>query len=199
MPAVMGRGLRSLGGNYGFFLGLVALTTLLEAAHAQVFGRLAYYRHAILRGEIWRLLTGHLVHAGPLHLFWNLAGLALVWIAFGPRLTGRRWLAASLFSGLGAGLGVLAFEPQVRAMVGLSGLLHGLMAAGAVAAIRSGERLGWLFLAVLTAKIFWEQLFGPTAATQAALGGAIAVGAHLYGSLAGALSGLALLPRSARR
>ena len=106
---------------------------------------------------------------------------------------------AALVSGLGAGLGVLAFEPEVRAMVGLSGLLHGLMAAGAVAAIRSGERLGWLFLAVLTAKIVWEQLFGPTAATQAALGGAIAVGAHLYGCLAGVLAGLALPPRPVSR
>jgi rhomboid family GlyGly-CTERM serine protease len=194
MPAVMGRGLRSLAGSHGFFLGVVLLTTLLEVAHAQVFGRLAYYRHAILRGEVWRVLTGHLVHAGPLHLFWNLAGLLIVWIAFGPRLTGHRWLVAALVSGLGAGLGVLAFEPQVRAMVGLSGLLHGLMAAGALAAIRSGERMGGLFLTVLTVKIVWEQLFGPTAATQAALGGAIAVGAHLYGSLAGGLAGFASTP-----
>jgi rhomboid family GlyGly-CTERM serine protease len=186
-------------GGHVFFLGLIALATLLEAAHAQVLTALAYSRNAVLRGEAWRVLTGHLVHVGPLHLLWNLGGAVIVWVAFGPRLTGRRWLAASLVSGLGAGIGVLVFEPQVRAMAGLSGLLHGLMAAGALAAVRSGERLGWLFLAVLAVKMVWEQLFGPTAATQAALGGAIAIGAHLYGSLGGVVAGLTLLPRPAPR
>jgi rhomboid family GlyGly-CTERM serine protease len=185
---------RSLASRHGFFAGLGALAILLQAVHSWVFVRLAYYRPAILRGEVWRLLTGHLVHIGVVHLFWNLAGVALAWVAFGPRLTARRWLIASLISGLGAGLGVLAFEPRVGAMAGLSGLLHGLMAAGALATIRSGERLGWLFLAVLTAKIVWEQLVGPTAATQAALGGAIAVGAHLYGFLGGLLAGVVLRP-----
>jgi len=42
----------------------------------------------------------------------------------------------------------------------------------------------------------WEQLVGPTTMTAAALGGAIAVGAHLYGSLAGALAGSLLRPSS---
>src|SRR4029453_14289178 len=116
LPAVMGRGLRWLGGGPGAFLGLGALTTLLEAAHGQVFGAPPSPRPAVLQGEPWRLLTGQLVHASPVHLFWNLAGLGLVWIAFGPRLTAVGWILAGLASGLGAGRGVLAFEPQVRAM-----------------------------------------------------------------------------------
>jgi rhomboid family GlyGly-CTERM serine protease len=186
----MGERSRGHVSGHVFFAGLLALTTILEATHALVFRGLAYSRQAILHGEVWRLLTGHLVHLSPLHLFWNLGGLVIAWIAFGPRLSGPRWLLAALLSGLGAGLGVLFFEPRVHLMVGLSGLLHGLMAAGAVAAIRSGEGLGWLLLGILAVKVAWEQLFGPTAATQAALGGAIAIGAHLYGSLAGALAGL---------
>lgn len=187
--------LRDRGGSHAFFVGLTLLACGLEAFHRALFPRLVYLRAGILRGEAWRLLSGHLVHAGPLHLAWNLAGLVIVWIAFGPRLSGRGWLLASLASGVGAGLGVLVLEPRVGAMAGLSGLLHGLMAAGAVAAVRSGERLGWLFLAVLAAKIAWEQTVGPNPATQAALGGAIAVGSHLYGTASGLLAGLLLRPR----
>jgi rhomboid family GlyGly-CTERM serine protease len=190
----MGSRLRGHAGSHAFFLGLAALATLLEVARSQAFPRLVYLRPAILRGEAWRLLTGNLVHIGPLHLVWNLAGLGLVWLAFAPRLTGRQWLAASVACGLGASLGVLVFEPQVAAMAGLSGLLHGLMAAGGLAEVRWGERLGWLFLGVLAAKILWEQLVGPSAATRAVLGGAIAVGAHLFGSLTGALAGSMLRP-----
>jgi rhomboid family GlyGly-CTERM serine protease len=181
-------------GSHVFFLALAGAALLLSAVPAEAFAALVYQRRAILRGEVWRLLTGHLVHAGLAHLALNLAGLVLAWVAFGPRLRGREWLAVSVVSGLGADLGVLLFDRQVSAMAGLSGLLHGLMAAGAVVAIRSGERLGWLVLSVLAAKVGWEQLGGALPPTSAVLEMAVAVGAHLYGSLAGALAG-AMVPR----
>jgi hypothetical protein len=77
-------------------------------------------------------------------------------------------------------------------MAGLSAVVHGLMAAGGVAEVRRGQRLAWLFLAALAAKLVLEQLHGSLAAGF--LGGAIAVDAHLYAAVAGALVGLALRP-----
>jgi rhomboid family GlyGly-CTERM serine protease len=187
-------------GSHAFFLGLAAVAVLLALSPPEVFRTLVYDRRAILAGEAWRVLTGSLVHAGAAHLGLNLAGMALCWTAFGPRLSGRSWLLASLAAGLGSSLGVLLLAPQVRAMAGLSGLLHGLMAAGAVAAIRSGERLGWLFLALLALKVGWEQMAGPLASSTLALGAPIAVSAHLHGLLSGAAAGLALphRPKSSR-
>jgi rhomboid family GlyGly-CTERM serine protease len=179
-------------GSHAFFAALTAAALILTAVPAAPTA-LAYVRDDIRAGEWWRLVTGHLVHGTTVHLDWNLAGLALVWVAFGTRLGGRAWTAAFLAAALGTGLGVLAFAPEVGAMLGLSGVLHGLMAAGAIAAVRAGERLGWAFIALLALKLAWEQLAGASPATEALLGGAIAVDAHLYGSLAGAAAG-ALVP-----
>jgi rhomboid family GlyGly-CTERM serine protease len=182
--------------SHAFFAALAA-TALALAAVPAATPALSYVRAAIRSGEIWRLLTGHLVHGTVAHLAWNLAGLALVWLAFGTGLGGRAWTLAFLASALGTGLGVFLFAPDVAAMLGLSGALHGLLSAGAVAAVRSGERLGWAFVTLLAAKLAWEQLAGASPTTEALLGGAIAVDAHLYGSLAGAAAGALVPPRRA--
>jgi rhomboid family GlyGly-CTERM serine protease len=131
-----------------------------------VFVALVYQRDAILRGQVWRPLTCHFVHAGPAHLVWNLAGTALVALALGPALRVRGWLLAGLAAAGGSSLGVLLLQPEVRVMAGLSALLHGLLAAGAAAEVRRGERLGWAFLIVLAVKVAWEQISGPTPLTR---------------------------------
>jgi rhomboid family GlyGly-CTERM serine protease len=187
-PSVSARASR---GSHAFFAVVALLALGVTAARPRVFASLVFERHGVLQGEAWRLLTAHLVHAGPVHLLLNLAGLALVWLAFGSRLTGAGWVTTGAASALASALGVLLLHPEVRAMAGLSATLHGLLAAGSVAAIRSGDRLGWLFLAILATKLAWEPLAGGSVA-PAALGGPVALQAHRYGALAGALCGLAL-------
>jgi rhomboid family GlyGly-CTERM serine protease len=174
------------------FLALAALSLSVFAAGPQPLVLLAYHRASILRGELWRLLTGHFVHANGAHLLWNLGATALVSLAVARALSARSWLVAALAVALGCSAAVLLLQPQVRVMTGLSGLLHGLLAAGAAADIRRGERMGWVFLGVLAAKVGWEQLAGPSALTRSALGGEIAVGAHAFGALTGLVAGLVL-------
>jgi rhomboid family GlyGly-CTERM serine protease len=181
-------------GSHAFFAALTAAALVL-AAVPRALPALAYVRGGIRDGEWWRIVTGHLVHGSAAHLLWNVAGLALVWLAFGTRLGGRAWTLVLAAAAVGTGLGVLAFAPEVGAMAGLSGALHGLAAAGALAAVRAGERLGWAVLALLVAKVAWEQISGGSAAAQAALGGAIAVDAHLYGLVSGALAGCVVARR----
>jgi rhomboid family GlyGly-CTERM serine protease len=176
----------------GFFLALGALAVVCSTGGPRLFVLLVYQRGAILHGQVWRLLTCHLVHAGPAHLLWNLVGTALVGLALGHALRVKEWLAASVTVALGSSLGVLILQPDVRVVSGLSALLHGLLAAGAAAEARRGERVGWVFLIVLAVKVAWEQITGPTALTRAVLGGGIAVGAHAFGGLAGVLAGVAL-------
>jgi hypothetical protein len=43
----------------------------------------------------------------------------------------------------------------------------------------------------LTLKLLWEVVYGPVPLTAASVGGAVVVAAHLYGAIAGALTGLA--------
>jgi rhomboid family GlyGly-CTERM serine protease len=182
------------GRTHGFFFaGLAGLTAALALAPPAVVAGLAYDRSRIVRGQVWRLLGTHVAHAGPAHAVWNLAGLALVWMAFGRRLGAKAWLLAGCACALGSTLGPLAFDPEVRFMLGLSGVLHGLLAAGSVVEVREHGRLGWLVLAAVALKLAWEQLDG--SATRAALGAPIAAASHLYGALTGVAAGLAL-PRA---
>jgi rhomboid family GlyGly-CTERM serine protease len=161
----------------------------LALAAARTYPALLYDRAAILRGEAWRLLTASLVHADAGHLLLNLAGLALVWLAFHPRLSALGWAAASGSCALGATLGVLALDPGVRYLAGLSSVLHGLAAAGGVLEVRRRHALGWVFLAAVALKVAWDLTEGRVP---------VATRSHLYGAVTGLVAGLVLRPSPAR-
>lgn len=171
-------------------LALLAVATELggDAARAA----LRYERLAVLDGEWWRLLTGNLAHLGPRHLVLNLIGLALIAALGGRSLAGGRGAVLALGSMLGVGLGLLAFAPAVGWYVGLSGALHGLLAALAVehALAPATRRWGIALGGALAAKLAWEQLAGPVPLTAEAAGGPVIVVAHLHGAIAGALVAL---------
>jgi rhomboid family GlyGly-CTERM serine protease len=177
---------------------LAVVTIVVGLAGQEASTWLRYDRQAILAGQIWRLFTGHLVHLGWPHLLVNLAGLAVVWALVGSALSNSRWVATSLACALAVSLGLLVFSPTVARYVGLSGVLHGLMAAGAVVQCRAGMQKAWWVLGVLAVKLAWEQLAGPLPGSASAAGGRIIVDAHLYGALAGLLAAW-LVPVSMRR
>lgn len=139
--------------------------------------------------EPWRLITAHLVHLGWTHLLMNLAGLAIIWGLLAPAMSTRQWAVIMIASALGVSLGLLLFSPQVAWYVGLSGLLHGLLAAGALAGLRQQRGMCVLILAFLTLKLALEQLVGGDAVTARLISGTVIVDAHLYGVLAGLVCG----------
>ena len=71
--------------------------------------------------------------------------------------------------------------------VGLSGLLHGLLAAGVVAGLGPRRREPQILAVILAAKIAYEQLAGPLPGSESTTGGTVIVAAHAYGAIAGAL------------
>lgn len=186
-------------GSAAFFaaLGLASVLCWLPVAAAgrQAALPLVYQRPAVLQGQVWRLLTAHLVNLSGAHLAWNLAALAAIGLLVGPALRAAAWLRVALVIALATGLGLLLLRPGVLAMAGLSALLHGLLAGGALAAAAGGRRLGFALLVVLTAKLVAEQLAGPLPWSAAAVGGGIAVDAHLYGALGGLAAAAAELLR----
>lgn len=163
----------------------------IAIAGTQASAWLRYEREQILAGELWRLLTASFVHLGWSHLLMNLAALALIWMLFGRLLATKAWLLISLASLLSVSLGLLLFSPEIGWYVGLSGMLHGLFAAGAVASLRAGHRLELALLALLLGKIVWEQAYGPLPGTAEFAGGAVVTDAHLYGAVGGFISALA--------
>ncbi|MFC4307543.1 rhombosortase [Steroidobacter flavus] len=176
------------------FLGLVLLSLLGENGRLL----LRYEREAVLQGEYWRLITGHLVHGSTQHLILNSAGLALIAALFRhDNYSWRAWLLVALFSMAAIDLGLVFLEPQLTWYVGLSGVLHGALAAGAVAWWRYESKLLALSLTViLLGKLTWEQWHGALPLSGDL---AVVVDAHLYGALGGALAGFILWVQAHRQ
>ena len=181
----------------------VPVALILAAGGLELAGEwsrawLSFDRAAITAGEAWRLLTGHIVHLGVSHYLMNAAGLVLVWLLVGNYLSPARWLFTGLTVIAGIDLGFWIFATGLQWYVGLSGLLHGLLAAGILAGWRAGDRdTAWLVVLV-AAKLAYEQFAGPLPGSEPSAGGPVIVDAHLYGAVTGVVAAL-FLPVSRRR
>lgn len=196
-PATTGDGplpaARSGSSSHLLPLAIGALAFLAMAGGLDALYWLRYEREAILGGEVWRVLTGHLAHMGWAHLVVNLGGLLLIWLIFSRMLGTARWALVFGCCALGVSLGLLLFHPDLRWYVGMSGVLHGMFVAGAVAGIHAGYRAEWLLLGFLALKLGWEQVQGAMPGTEDFVGGLVIVDAHLYGALTGLAVILALI------
>lgn len=165
-------------------LGIGLAAVAVAVAPAGVAEALRYDRAAVDAGQVWRLLTCHLVHLGPRHLAGNLLALAAVWTVFSRELARGGWRIA-LITAAGIGLGLHWLQPGLARYVGLSGVWHGLLAAGAVAAWGKRRTVTLAAAGLLAAKLVYEQWAGPLPGSEALVGGTVAVAAHLYGAASG--------------
>jgi len=169
---------------------IAIVAAVFELGGKPVRELLAFDRTGIAAGEAWRLLSGHFVHLGISHLALNLVGLALVWYLVGRHFTTVRWLFVAILSIVAMDAGFWWLNPELDWYVGLSGLLHGLLAAGLVVAVRERDREGLVIALFVIGKLAWEQWGGPLPGSEATAGGAVIVDAHLYGAIGGALAGI---------
>jgi len=151
---------------------------------------LRYERFAIQDGEAWRLLSGHFVHLGWSHTAMNGIGLLLVWALVHGSFSIGRWLAVVLLVIAGIDLGFWILQPHLVWYVGMSGLLHGLLTAGAVDGMRKRQLEFWVLSALLAGKLVYEQVLGPLPGSASTAGGNVIVAAHLYGAIGGVIAGL---------
>jgi rhomboid family GlyGly-CTERM serine protease len=179
--------------HIGFVLGLVAI--ILQAGGGDVREALAYERSGIGAGEYWRLLSGHFVHLGRSHLAYNLAGLALIGWLVGRAFDPLRWVCIIAVSIAVIDIGFWFLDPSLAWYVGLSGVLHGLLAAGLLPGVLEKEREAIVLASFIVAKLAWEQLLGPVPGSESASGGSVIVDAHLYGAIGGLLAALGLRHR----
>lgn len=178
--------------HWGVPFALAASSLLLEAGGDVARAGLRFDRAGIAAGEWWRLLGGHLVHLSPPHMLLNVAALLLLWWLVGSSLTVAGWslvIAASLAC---IDLGLWFLDPGLSWYVGLSGLLHGLFAAGLVSRFGSAPVESLVLGTLLAAKLLFEQIAGPLPGSEASAGGAVVVNAHLYGAGGGIVAALAL-------
>ncbi len=143
-------------------------------------------RELIEQGEIWRLISGHLTHLNWTHLLLNMLGVVIVVVFFSSYRSSLYWFVAMVFIGFFSSLGLL-IDQQLEYYVGFSSVLHGLFIIGGRLEMSRYKLSGSVLLAVLVAKILWEQLVGAMPGSESMIEGRVALNSHLYGAMAGAL------------
>ena len=168
---------------------VVALPLALSFVHAIVPGLLAYDRAAIAGGDLWRLLTAHYVHLNAAHAAMNALALALTVALLGDTARAGAWLAAYAALSLATSAALWWGAPGVVNYVGASGVVHGLIAFGALLRWRDARIESTLLLAGLAIKLVLEARSGANPASEALIGAPVITAAHRYGAIAGAVLG----------
>ena len=127
----------------------LALVAVLAWAWPALSAGMIYDRALLAKQQWWRLWTGHLVHYGISHLFWNLAVFVPVgcWLERGwPGLVRWFYVICPLFiSGL-----LLAWDPTLTRYAGLSGVATGaIVLLAGLQLRRHPAEPAWFWLAVL--------------------------------------------------
>ena len=148
----------------------------------------------VAQGEYWRLFTALFLHAGFLHLAFNLFALYILGPPLERSIGTIRFLACYLISGLASSAGVVALTEvglvQVGQLVGASGCILGVVGAWAGLLLRhrhapfAKQRLANIGLIVAIQIAF--DLSTPQ----------ISMAAHMCGLVAGFFLGLLLAPRA---
>jgi rhomboid family GlyGly-CTERM serine protease len=151
----------------------------------QLSDNLVYQRELISQGEIWRLITGHLLHTNNYHLLLNLSAMILLYLLHGNFYTIKNYSLLFLFCAVFCSISLYFFDPKLIQYVGLSGILHGVFVWGALMDIRTHDKTGYLLLLGVTLKIIHEQFYGASSDVSSLINASVAVNAHLWGAISG--------------
>lgn len=114
---------------------------------------LVYDRAAIIDGQIWRLVTGHLYHYSTLHLWFNL----VPWVLIGACVERQRGWWFSVGCGVMAtaiGAGLCLTRPYLAQFGGLSGLVCGALTYFGASGARNRDPMGLICRMTLAALFF---------------------------------------------
>lgn len=181
-------------------LGILILCTVLFIFEPNSNQWLAFDRSQLAQGQWWRLLSGNFLHTNLNHLLLNFAGLILLWALHGEYYRPGQYLLLLSLCALGSSVGIYFFAERLTWYVGLSGALHGLFLWGGFKDIQHGLVSGWLLVLGVWVKILHEQYTGPSSQIATLINASVAIEAHLYGALTGALLiGFALIIKHYQR
>jgi membrane associated rhomboid family serine protease len=131
-------------------------------------------------GEVWRIVSGAFLHAGPFHLLLNMFALYILGSLLEPAIGTVRFLAIYFAALLAGSLGALLLSNPDEVTVGASGAIFGLMGATFVIARHRGvdQLASQIGLFVVLNLVFTFSIPG------------ISIGGHIGGLIGGALAGL---------
>lgn len=175
---------------------------IMLSTNPRVFEVLALYSDAVNHGQWWRLLTANLVHFGWAHTLMNTAALLLCTLAFFSDCTVKKFSILLIWCCLSVGVGIYFLNPEYTPYAGLSGAIHGLIVAGLLQTRVYPVWIRVIGLSLIAAKLIQENSSDYEATDlQALIPAAVAVEAHVYGAIAGALfaAGDLLFTKSKKR
>lgn len=169
---------------------MVALLSIIAFTVEHTLGptltdTLVYQRQLIAQGEVWRLVTGHLLHTNGFHLLLNLAALLMLWALHGRFYRIKNYCALFLCCALTTSIGIYFFNTSLIQYVGLSGVLHGIFVFGAMMDIQAKDKTGYLLFIGVWLKIAHEQIYGASTDVSDLIEASVAIDAHLWGAVGG--------------
>lgn len=161
---------------------------------AQTAPLLAFRRSAIDLGEWWRLYTASWVHFGIYHTTMNVLGLAAIGYLLFWRRHDMAWWIGIFTIPWGVGAGLYFFSPGLEEYRGFSAATYGILATGLILEWRYSRWIMSAAIIILAGKIVYEQLPGyDVNYLRDKIGVGVAIDAHFWGVLSGALVGVVYL------
>lgn len=176
-----------------FFIFTGMTSTLLWLLGESTLNALMYHRSGIASGELWRVLSGHIVHSNGWHLLLNLASLLMIGLLFSQHLTRLFWFFVFVLSGLMISACYFWIAPEYEYYVGLSAVLYAVIIIGALLDIKEQPLIAVLILVIVTARVIWQQYSGSMDSLAELIEDRVAIESHLFGICTGYVLGIILL------
>jgi rhomboid family GlyGly-CTERM serine protease len=165
---------------------LLTVALALYAFGGPVPEALVFDRQAVVRGELWRLVTGHWVHGDLKHLAWNLAAFVILGWMVERSISPSRLYTALLAGMCGVDICVWWFIPTLDLYCGLSGTLNTLLFVVLIDGwLKSRNMVFPLLMLAAIAKIMFEMVISSAVFTHTTWPSVPQ--AHLAGALAAVL------------
>jgi membrane associated rhomboid family serine protease len=170
-----------IGINVLFFVAELATGANGFQVGGSVIDNLALFGPAVDNGDWWRIVTSGFLHAGLIHIAFNMIALYFLGELLEPAIGTLRFLGIYFVSLLAGSFGVLLVTPD-SLTVGASGAIFGLLAAAFVLARHRGveqlaSQIGFFIILNLALT------FGVSG---------ISIGAHIGGLIGGGIAALAV-------
>lgn len=148
---------------------------------------------AVRNGELWRLVTGHLIHTDWQHYAMNMIGLSLCIVVFRDDLPAKHWPLGFVFISLFSSLAMLFTDVPYDRYLGFSDVLHGWILVGAMAIAHKEPRFTLLIFVLFWMKIL-EEKYQLVFFTSYGVSGNVARESHIYGAIGGMLYSAMFIP-----
>ena len=172
--------------NTHFFLIAIFLLVILQIIQTYIID-LSFNRTLIAHHELWRLISGGLVHANFSHLLLNILGLFCLLVLYDNQISVHTWCVTSLAFVTIINCVLYLFLPSTEFYFGFSAALHGLFVWYSI--IEWREKRIWfplVVLLVLIGKLSMDTMLTDSLSSQI-IGMRVHWQSHWIGAVLGAL------------